>query len=68
MGERGRSGAGDGRWRREEIMLREGGEDKLPWGTVVGAGVVAVGAGEWSCLGGYVCEESVERRRSCTCP
>ena len=64
MGERGRSGAGDGRRRREEIMLlKEGGGDKLPRWTV---GDVRVG--ESSCLGGYVCEESVERRRSCTCP
>ena len=64
MGERGRSGAGDGRWRRDEIMLfEEGGGDKLPRWTV---GDVRVG--ESSCLGGYVCEESVERRRSCTCP
>jgi hypothetical protein len=64
MGERGRSGAGDERWRREEIMpLKEGGGDKLPRWTVEGLRV-----GESSCLGGYVCEESVERRRSCTCP
>ena len=34
---------------------------------MVDASAVAVGLGE-SCLGGYVCEESVERRRSCTCP
>ena len=63
MGERGRSGAGGGRWRREEIMLlKEGVGDKLLRWT----GDVKVG--EPSCLGGYVCEESVERRRSCTCP
>jgi hypothetical protein len=27
-----------------------------------------VGVGEWLRLGGYVCEESFERRRSFTCP
>jgi hypothetical protein len=67
MGERGRSDGGGGRWRLTESMLcEEGGGDKLArW--MEGASAVAVGPGE-SCLGGYVCEESVERRRRCTCP
>jgi hypothetical protein len=64
MGELGRSGGGGGRWRRTESML--GGDRLARW--MMGAGAVAVRVGESSCLGGYVCEESVERRRSSTCP
>jgi hypothetical protein len=47
MGGRGRSGAGDGRWRREEFTpLKEGGGDKLLRWTVGGVRI-----GESSCLG-----------------
>jgi hypothetical protein len=57
MGERGRSGAGDGRWRREEITpLKEGGGDKLLGWTVGGVRI-----GESSCLpvGGCVMSRCV---------
>jgi len=63
VGERVTSGGGSGRLRREESTPGEVcGEDKLV-GCIVGTAV-----GEPLRLGGYVCEDSVERRSCTTCP